>query len=278
MLHRLPGHSKEMGYRRSGLRLNHLYWLEVYDAIRGVMGYSWEADAEAATVLEELLYQAKLEGRLVSLEELCSILQDPVCIAGGSIELEQHVLQLYDCGTVIAVDGATSLLHSCGIQPSVVVTDLDGSWNAILEASRRGAIVVVHGHGDNIHALKLLVPRLDHVMGTVQYPPRLGLAYVLGGFTDGDRAVALTLACGRVPRLYGMKFTSNVGWWSKPWLKTSTTPWPSKRRKLEIGARLTAAMLRAFKIATEPASPTIASPPQCNRTRQLTRTTLHATL
>ncbi|MEA1869387.1 MAG: 6-hydroxymethylpterin diphosphokinase MptE-like protein, partial [Euryarchaeota archaeon] len=80
--------------------------------------------------------------------------------------------------------------------PDVIVTDLDGTIEDIISASRKGSFVVVHAHGDNIPAVESVVPLLSwKVLGTTQAEPFDGI-YNFGGFTDGDRCVFLAKASG----------------------------------------------------------------------------------
>ena len=125
----------------------------------------------------------------------------------------------------IAADGATAVLLGRGIVPDIVVTDLDGTFSAILEANLEGSIVVVHAHGDNLDALNRYVPKLEKIIGTVQCRPPSGL-YNFGGFTDGDRCVFLAQELGATSiKLVGFDFDDE-----------SVTP--RKKRKLAWAKRL----------------------------------------
>jgi hypothetical protein len=106
----------------------------------------------------------------------------------------------------VAADGATAVLLSKGVVPDIVVTDLDGPFDAIRSASLMGTIIVVHAHGDNQDALQRYVPQLERAVGTVQCQPPEGL-YNFGGFTDGDRCVFLARALGATSiKLLGFDF------------------------------------------------------------------------
>ncbi|HID41855.1 MAG TPA: DUF115 domain-containing protein [Pyrodictium sp.] len=209
-------------YCCSGMKEMAVLLGELLDAIRGTMGYSLREDCRAARILDWLLYEAALEGRYRSIPSVCKTIESRhVCIAGGSESLEDNIDQLFGCEKIVAVDCATVLLMKHGLTPDIVVTDLDGSWYYIMEASRAGAIVVVHAHGDNIAALHGIVPRIENIAGTTQCMTTR-FATMATGFTDGDRALGLAIAC-RASRvtLYGMNTRERVGWWSKPWLKKS---------------------------------------------------------
>jgi hypothetical protein len=92
---------------------------------------------------------------------------------------------------VIAADGATTACLDAGIVPDVIVTDLDGPVASEVGANARGALVVVHAHGDNASAIARWLPEFTgELAGSWAGPPRPGLIDV-GGFTDGDRAAYL---------------------------------------------------------------------------------------
>lgn len=92
---------------------------------------------------------------------------------------------------VLAADGATARCLEAGIIPEIIVTDLDGPVPSEVAANARGALAVVHAHGDNRAAVERWVPELSgRVIGSWAGPPRPGLIDV-GGFTDGDRAAFL---------------------------------------------------------------------------------------
>ncbi|MEE8401643.1 MAG: 6-hydroxymethylpterin diphosphokinase MptE-like protein, partial [Candidatus Hydrothermarchaeaceae archaeon] len=105
--------------------------------------------------------------------------------AGPSLERLKEVPE----GTSIAADGATSFFIDNGLVPDIIVTDLDGKIEDLLLANRKGSIVVIHAHGDNIPALKY-AREFNAPLGTTQAEP-FGRLYNFGGFMDGDRSVFL---------------------------------------------------------------------------------------
>jgi uncharacterized Rossmann fold enzyme len=141
-----------------------------------------------------------------------------------SLDLELDVLPEKDAAR-IAADGAAEVLLRRGIVPDILVSDLDGPFLAIQEACQKGAIIVVHAHGDNLDALCRYVPQLENVIGTCQCRPPEGL-YNFGGFTDGDRSVFLASELGALSiELVGFDFEDQ-----------SVTP--RKRKKLAWAERL----------------------------------------
>lgn len=173
-------------------------WEPIYLQILEDFGFSSHGDVEAAELLADLLRARSLP---------LSVARDAVAgrravVCGNASTLDGELEQmkggqglLDDDPVILAADGATAVLLRRGIVPDIVVTDLDGPFPAILEANRRGSIIVVHAHGDNQDALSFCVPQLKRIIGTVQCLPPAGL-HNFGGFTDGDRCVFLAKELG----------------------------------------------------------------------------------
>ncbi len=166
-------------------------WKPIYFQILDDFGFSIERDRLAASILSGLLEEYKGHA-LESHEELESMIKDMDVLVCGNApclidDIRTHVVGKY---TVIAADGATEKLMDHGIVPHIIVTDLDGNVQKEIDACRRGAIVVIHAHGDNIDTVKRYVPSFSKVIGTTQAEP-LRNVYNFGGFTDGDRCVFL---------------------------------------------------------------------------------------
>lgn len=111
---------------------------------------------------------------------------------------------------IVAADGATKILLDLGIIPDLVVTDLDGEWSALLEASSRGSVLVVHAHGDNIDRIRRVKEFRGPLIGSTQVEPRR-LVYNFGGFTDGDRALHILYYAG-YRRVYLSGFDLDNPW------------------------------------------------------------------
>ncbi len=111
--------------------------------------------------------------------------------------------------TVITVDGATNWLVKKGIEPDIVVTDLDG-----ITVFPKNSIYVVLLHGDNFSNL-YKIQYMEKAVLSVQVFPK-GRPKFIGGFTDGDRAVALAVRFG-AKRVRLLNFdTSEISPLSKP--------------------------------------------------------------
>jgi len=139
-------------------------WSPIYEEILRDFGWTKEKDEEAAKLLSRLLagkssnisiLRKKIEGK-------------DVLVCGNALTLSND-LDRITAGKylVIAADGATSTLLEKGIVPDIIVTDLDGYIPDEIKANRKGAILVVHAHGDNMSRLDN-VRNMKGVIGTTQ--------------------------------------------------------------------------------------------------------------
>ncbi len=161
-------------------------WAPIYEEILRDFGWSKEKDEEAAKLLSRLLagkssnvsiLRKKIEGK-------------DVLVCGNALTLSSDIDRITtDKYLVIAADGATSTLLEKGIVPDIIVTDLDGYIPDEIKANRKGALMVVHAHGDNMSRLDN-VRNMRGVIGTTQAEP-LENIYNFGGLSDGDRCVFL---------------------------------------------------------------------------------------
>ena len=203
-------------------------WEPIYQQILEDFGFSRRRDEEAGLHLSNLL--KGYSSQISAAREIVSGRRAMVC--GNAPILSRELAKRVERGemlskdaAILAADGATEVLMKNGIVPDIVVTDLDGPFAAILEANRKGAILAVHAHGDNLDALSRYVPQLERIIGTVQCSPPPGL-YNFGGFTDGDRSVFLARELGASGiDLLGFDFDDN-----------SVTP--RKKKKLAWAKRL----------------------------------------
>ncbi|MEM2991317.1 MAG: 6-hydroxymethylpterin diphosphokinase MptE-like protein [Halobacteria archaeon] len=165
-------------------------WEPIYKQILKDFGYNRERDEYAAALLSEMISDFKLD-------KLRDLIKDrDVVICGKSKRLERELKEVdLKRKVIIAADGATSILLKLKIYPHIIVSDLDGNMSDIIEANKKGAIILVHAHGDNIERLKRYVPELRNAIATTQSKP-LRNVYNFGGFTDGDRAVFLAKSMG----------------------------------------------------------------------------------
>ncbi len=178
-------------------------WLPMYDSICQEFGFDKRRDAESADFLAELL-KGRSEAGLAAVH---GKVPKSVVVCGGSPGLRDEVSSMQVEGFVVAADSATSALLEAGVEPHMIVTDLDGIVEDQIELNSKGVPVFIHAHGDNRPALERHVPNFHGpVVGTCQCPPPKGL-YNFGGFTDGDRAACVCVELGaREIRLVGFDF------------------------------------------------------------------------
>lgn len=166
-------------------------WEPVYEEILKDFGWLRGRDEEAARLLSGMLSR-----RTIDLSILKEKLQGKdVLVCGNAPTLSRELDKIDKTKyVIIAADGATSVLLKKGIVPDIIVTDLDGNIPDEIEANRKGSLMVVHAHGDNMEKLGV-VKELRKVIGTTQSAP-LSNIYNFGGFSDGDRCVFLAQAFG----------------------------------------------------------------------------------
>lgn len=167
-------------------------WEPYYRAILEDFGWTPEGDEEAARIMAPMLPDPG--PALARLKKLINGRDVLVCGKAPCLKEELRDIDRSNY-TVIAADGATSTLLAAGVVPEIIVSDLDGSHEDLLKANEKGAIVLAHAHADNIPAVREMVPKLKHVIGTTQARP-FDHVYNFGGFSDGDRCVFLAKEFG----------------------------------------------------------------------------------
>ncbi|HLA22755.1 MAG TPA: 6-hydroxymethylpterin diphosphokinase MptE-like protein [Nitrosopumilaceae archaeon] len=205
-------------------------WEKKYAKILKEFNFSRKEDTESARVLNSILR------RRVSLKKIEKKIRNQTVFvvgAGSSLVSSIHVLKKYKNITKIVADGATRALIENKIIPDVVVTDLDSEPEFLKKASKSGAIMVVHSHGDNIEKLHL-ASRFRTCIGTTE-GRSFGNIHNFGGFTDGDRCVFLARYFkAKKIILFGMDFGPKIGRYSKIRVYDRRT----KLRKLRHGKKL----------------------------------------
>lgn len=168
-------------------------WAPRYERIRKEFGFDFGREERAADLLASLLppaAQVDPLGRVSSLLGGRETIVVGLAPNAGPPPLWRHPPSDRP-PALIAADGATATCLAAGLVPTIVVTDLDGPVPSEVAANRRGSLVVIHGHGDNLAALSEWVPQFPGALaGSWAGPPR-GPLLDVGGFTDGDRAAFL---------------------------------------------------------------------------------------
>lgn len=220
-------------------------WTILYEEISRKLEINRLMDYEATRLLSIFLNNVHQPIEIVN-KIICG---NNVFIFGAGPSLVSHIImfkyllkKMKYRPSIISADGATRALLDHGIIPDIVVSDFDGGLDILIEAGKKGSILVLHGHGDNIDLINRAMPRIlkitKNVIGTTQVYPTYGL-YNFGGFTDGDRAVYLATSFNAYYIfLAGMDFGDVIGRYSKPWLKNDLPANHRKRLKLKIGKKL----------------------------------------
>ena len=198
-------------------------WEPVYEAILREFGYDRADDERARNLLASLLESAA-DPAVLSIDPDATV---AVAGAGPSLESERALERARAADVVIAASTAADTLASHGLDVDCMVTDLDKNPETVVRLTERGVPVAVHAHGDNLAAIRDVVPDCDaaSVLPTTQAAPR-GPVRNYGGFTDGDRAAFLADQLGASKLAF-------VGWdFDDP------TAGPVKAHKLEWAERL----------------------------------------
>ena len=159
-------------------------WEPVYEAIVETFGFDRSADEHARDVLASL-------STPLDFDTLSAVHGATVAVAGAgpSLETPTALERARDVDVVFAASTAVDVLEERGVTVDCMVTDLDKNPETVRRLTERGTPVAVHAHGDNVDAVRAVVPDCDEefVLPTTQAAPR-GPVRNLGGFTDGDRA------------------------------------------------------------------------------------------
>lgn len=192
-------------------------WKIIYKEIAQNLNYKEENDVIAADFLNKLL----LDNKAASIKHLKKIIENKEIIVFGAGNSIEKVMMLHKRKLLnkikITANGATSALIENNILPDIIVTDLDGKINDQIKANKKGSIVVIHAHGDNIPKIKNhLSDFKGKIIGTTQIDPKpFENLYNFGGFTDGDRAVFLAdYFNAKKIYLVGFDFDGSIGKYS----------------------------------------------------------------
>jgi uncharacterized Rossmann fold enzyme len=223
-------------------------WMTWYKEILQNFGFKRQDDEKSAEYLNDYLKNQIITGH--KQEEAISLSDLPksknMIIFGAGPSLKKHIHHLKpkisanpDKFILISADGATTALMEENIVPHIIVTDLDGKLEDILNANSQGAFLVVHAHGNNLNALKSNLDNLKNILGTTQSIP-LEYVHNFGGFTDGDRCVFLAVELGAKKIIMaGMDFGEVVTKYSRPDMKDIVGPADDiKKLKLKYAERL----------------------------------------
>tara|TARA_B100000579_G_scaffold222839_1_gene182302 strand:+ start:227 stop:868 length:642 start_codon:yes stop_codon:yes gene_type:complete len=155
------------------------WWWPLQDEINSQFGFSKSREKVSSRLISRL-YRAK--GNLSEI-----IFDREVTIVGAGISDDESI----PSGVLIAADGAVSACLKRELIPEIIVTDLDGNLPDIIFANSKGSKIVVHAHGDNLSRLFEFSKKIQVISLTTTYPSPYTNCW--GGFTDGDRALMMSL-------------------------------------------------------------------------------------
>jgi len=213
-------------------------WFSCYRKIVDEFGFSRSDDEKCAQILRDLLKEHK------GMNKDQIRVKEKVIVFGAGPSLKRNIIELKELNlkyfTLIAADGAATALLEEDVIPDIIITDLDGKMDDIIECNHKGSILVVHAHGNNMDKIQKYVPKLKNILGTTQSVP-LENVYNFGGFTDGDRCIFFAVEFGaKFIALAGMDFGKIVTRYSRPDLKDSIDRADEiKAMKLEYAKKLT---------------------------------------
>lgn len=217
--------------------MNLAIWFVWYKEILEEFGFKREDDEKSAEILNHLLKDS------YCLSPPDIPLKSNVIVFGAGPSLKNNIKDLKKLNlsdfSVIAADGATTALLEEKIIPDIIVTDLDGKMEDIIQANRGGSFLVVHAHGNNMEKINKYFHNLKKVLGTTQSIP-LENVYNFGGFTDGDRALFLAAELGaKCIIMAGMDFGKIITRYSRPNLIQNQCQADAvKEKKLEYAKKL----------------------------------------
>lgn len=196
------------------------------------IGFDHKQDYIAAKHLIELL---KLTTVPVSEASIRSVIKNSLkekltFVTGGALCLKDDFRVISDIANkyrnkieFVAADGTCRFLMDENIVPTAVISDLDGGIDNVLEAGRKGSLIVFLAHGDNIPMVRNFFKEIEHpdnkgimYIPSVQIPNPDPPTIVLDGFTDGDRAVILAARNSLRVVLLGFDYRGPMGPYSKP--------------------------------------------------------------
>jgi uncharacterized Rossmann fold enzyme len=170
--------------------------------------FSWD-------VADDLSSAQQMGQTLVGGYELDMGAYSRIGIVGAAVEtmaVENSLAEI-----LIVADGSLGAIEDIS-RVALLVSDADGGPH-IQRAVENRIPIALHAHGDNVEEWKRFSATFSDnypLILTHQTPGELEGMVNVGGFTDGDRAICLALACGAPPtsiELIGFK-TDDVGKWS----------------------------------------------------------------
>jgi len=101
--------------------MNWKEWSPLYTEIERDFGFPYEREVESRDALSSILGEDFL-----SVEEIGRVIGGEVYVAGYGPNLEREIERIPQGATVLAADDAAPILMDFGIEPRIIMTDLDG--------------------------------------------------------------------------------------------------------------------------------------------------------
>jgi uncharacterized Rossmann fold enzyme len=202
-------------------------WLNsFYPQILLDFGFSRDEDAKSARILYELGKDKLLDSSVLELK----LAGRNVLVIGGAVDETdvEEVLKLSDW-TIITAGKSILKVRTLlpDFIPNIHVTDMEEDNSLLIELEKKGCILVLHAHGDNIDRIRSVVPKLSRFVATTQSEP-FDRIYNFGGFTDGDRAAIIAKTFNaKCIKLVGFDFDKAEG------IKLKKLQWAKKILEFE---------------------------------------------
>ncbi|MCS7121549.1 MAG: DUF115 domain-containing protein [Archaeoglobaceae archaeon] len=189
-------------------------WMKLYQEIVKDLGFNRRADEKAAKIVYEIAKDKLLDSSVLEV-----LRGKDVAVVGGAYEGEK-----IEEDFIISAGKAVKKLKNL---PNIHVTDAEEDDELLLDLLKKGCILVIHVHGDNVERLLSLLPKLEKFVATTQSYP-FDKVYNFTGFTDGDRAAIIAKRFGaRKIKLYGFNFEKADG------VKLKKLKWAKKILEIE---------------------------------------------
>lgn len=169
-----------------------------YSLVEPVMGHDRHRETLASS---RILHDTGCYRECVHVSELRERVNGKrICVFGPLAalfgELEPY---LEGCDEVASPEGGHVALVSAGLRPLFITSDLDSSLSSLSTLSYYASYLLVHLHSDNHYRVSWATACSSPYGARVVYTSQVetvGCTLPLGGYTDGDRAVVLSIALG----------------------------------------------------------------------------------
>ncbi len=156
-------------------------WFPIYLQITDSLGINRTDDYTSSLVIHQFIHNSE------SMLDCYS--HKNAFVVGNGPDLKD-ALTTISGGYVIVADSAIDTYVKFMGVPDIIVSDMDGNMETIMDSSKKGSTVLLHAHGNNMDKILLYAKYFPDAVATTQNIPMIHL-YNFGGFTDGDRSAFL---------------------------------------------------------------------------------------